>query len=383
MDSLSDLLHSARGRSFLEARGVLADPDDFRELLRPPSRHGLSLLLGLEPGAPLVYVGQQVCCDYRDSVKRKFLAARELASDDGASVGVLWHDMDRAGSDELSMRILLPLAVSHTSIRLAPRSLREKEARFIGIEQPDLEEALRRIGAWIGQGLPKARRPAARSRLSRLEGALLGARIETLAEANRALSSFLLHEHLAFAAPAALVSEVASQHLLTETINDCLGNMDDFIAVLNEAIEDLIAHDVDPQVRPLPSDYLPLRYSCPQDGFRLRLTREEGGDDQFAIGTCRCGIRYRFHLGGPSPALGELEATGRWSPDISLPIYLNDLASGFVAGRSSALYGMVLNEALARVLGRRPIPVLVPPEVPGGGTERQAEGSLLYEYLAG
>jgi hypothetical protein len=383
MRTLFDLLRSARGRSFLEARGVLADPDAFLRTLRPPSNEGLNSLLGLESGSSLVYVGQQVCCDYADSVTRKLLAARDLAGSDGIGAGVLWHDMDRAGSDDLSMRIVLPLGGERTSIRLAPRSLREREPRFIEVERAGVEEALRRIGAWIGQGLPKERRADARSKLSRLGEALLATRIETLADVNHALTSFLLREHLSFEAPSALVSEVAGRHLLTETINDCLGSIDDFIAVINEAIGDLIANEVDPQVHPLAPDYLPLRYSCPRDGSRLRLAREASGQAQFAVGTCRCGAAYRFHLGGPSISLGELESTGRWSPDISLPTYLNDLASGVVAGRSSALYGLVLNQALRRVLGRRPIPAFVPTESTDTDAMRDPSGSLLYEYLAG
>jgi hypothetical protein len=54
-----------------------------------------------------------------------------------------------------------------------------------------------------------------------------------------------------------------------------------------------------------------------------------------------------------------------------------------VAGRSSALYGLVLNEALRRVLGRRPIPALVPAEPSDTDAMRNQSGSLLYEYLAG
>jgi hypothetical protein len=383
MHSLSDLLRSADGRSFLEARGVFADPGAFLDSLRLPADDRLNPLLGLQSGSPLVYVGQQVCCDYPNSVKRKFLAARDLIRQDRHAAGVLWHDMDRAGSDELAMRILLPLGADRTSIRLVPRSLREREPRFIEVDRGDLEEVLRRIAAWIGQGLPKERRPAARARLSRLSEVLLEARAETLAQANRALATLLLSDHMSFKAPSAFISELAGRHLLTEAINDCLANIDGFIAVLNEAIDVLIADDVDPQVRPLPPDYLPLRYSCPRDGSRLRLTREQRGADRFAVGTCGCGVAYRFHLGGRSPSLGELESTNRWSPDISLPIYLNDLASGLVAGRSSALYGLVLNEALSRALGRRPIPALVPPEPPNVDTDEHAPGSLLYEYLAG
>src|SRR5918996_6401185 len=123
MHSLSDLLRSADGHSFLEARGVFADPRAFLEGLRPPADDRLNQLLELPAGSALVYVGQQVCCDIPNSVKRKFLAASDLARQ-GGHAGVLWHDMDRAGSDELAMRIFLPLGGDRTSIRLVPRSLR-------------------------------------------------------------------------------------------------------------------------------------------------------------------------------------------------------------------------------------------------------------------
>src|ERR687891_95790 len=98
---------------------------------------------------------------------------------------------------------------------------------------------------------------------------------------------------------------------------------------------------------------------------------------------CACGAFYRFHLGSRSLSVGEVAATGRWSTDVTLPIYLNDLASGIVAGRSSAMYGMVLNEVLEKVLGRRPVPMLLPPDLPGVLAARDETKSLLQRYVMG
>jgi hypothetical protein len=98
---------------------------------------------------------------------------------------------------------------------------------------------------------------------------------------------------------------------------------------------------------------------------------------------CSCGARRRFHLGGRELSLGELEATGRWSPDVTLPVYLNDLAGGVVVGRSSALYGLVLDDVLERVLGRSPIPMLVPEDLAAVLAEEPAVDSVLYDYLVG
>jgi hypothetical protein len=134
-------------------------------------------------------------------------------------------------------------------------------------------------------------------------------------------------------------------------------------------------------VRPLGEDYLPLHYSCPVDGTRQPLRREHRGADRFAVTSCVCGRDYRFPLGG-SPPLGDLLTTDRWSVDVTIPLYLNGLASGVVAGQSSALYGLVLNEVVEKVLGEPPIPVLVPPDLPEVLADEHRP-TLLVEYLTG
>ena len=72
--------------------------------------------------------------------------------------------------------------------------------------------------------------------------------------------------------------------------------------------------------------------------------------DHYAAVVCRYGRRYRFHLGSGTLSSASWKRSDRWSPDVSLPVHLNRLASGIVAGRSSALYGMVLNEVMERAL---------------------------------
>jgi hypothetical protein len=145
----------------------------------------------------------------------------------------------------------------------------------------------------------------------------------------------------------------------------------------------LAAADVDPQVHVLPDDYVPLHYACDECGARRRLRHERSAGDHFAAFECSCGAGRRFHLGRGELSLDELEETGRWSTDVTLPLYLNDLAGGAVAGRSSALYGLVLNEVLERALGREPIPMLVPGDLGEVLREPPAVDSVLYDYLVG
>jgi hypothetical protein len=85
-----------------------------------------------------------------------------------------------------------------------------------------------------------------------------------------------------------------------------------------------------------------------------------------------------FDLGRDGTDLAKLVATGRWSIDVSMPLHHNDLASGWVAGRSTALYGLAFNEVLERVFGRRPIPMLVPRDLPA---DSAPEETLLVLWL--
>jgi hypothetical protein len=236
------------------------------------------------------------------------------------------------------------------------------------------------LAVWVRE-LPPDLRDRAEARRADLAEALLGTPVGTLAGAGRSVASFLLARSVEFDAPGVFVSELARWGLLTDRVSVAVARVDDLVIVFNAALESLVARDVDPMVRPLGEDYLPLHYSCPVDGTRQRLRREHRGADRFAVTSCVCGRDYRFPLGG-SPPLGDLLATDRWSVDVTIPLYLNGLASGVVAGQSSALYGLVLNEVVEKVLGEPPIPVLVPPDLPEVLADEHRP-TLLVEYLTG
>jgi hypothetical protein len=381
MSSLPELLRSPDKRGLLEDRGLFTTAGDFLAALEPAADGRLAGSVGLAEAPRLVYVAQQVCADYPASVTAKFAAARDLSTSGGTAVAVLWHDMDRSGSDKRAMRFALPLGSERAGIWLAPRKLKDREPRFIPIERYRLEQAVGDLEAWIARAVPRPRLPFARARLESLADVLLGDGIETLADANRAVASLLLREQLGFEAPAAFTSELAGWGLLTDAMNALLARVEEVVSEFNAAREDLLAVGIDPRVQPLSADYLPLRYSCSRDGARIRLRRAAEGARQLAVGACRCGADYRFDLGTGIAMPGELEASGRWSPDITLPILLNQFVSGVVAGRSSAVYGLVLDAVVARVFNSHPVPMLLPTEIAAGGLEE--DGSLLGAYLTG
>ncbi len=371
MRSLPDLLADPAGVAFLEEHGTYVDSSAFAAALRPPESDGLTSLLGLEADCRPVYVGQQVCADMRAATAAKFEAARAVADRHGVTPVLLWHDMDSTETERYGARLVLPSRKRERGVWLISRELEDHEPRFIPIDRERLQTVIDDVASWLrGSGVVDKR--DAKARMEQLAAALLDEEIATLADANRAIATLLLREELAFVAPTAYASEMVAQGLLIDSVVEYIAAVDDVVRVFNESIDRLVADEIDPQVRPLRSDYLPVRFSCPLEGTRLRLSRELRGETVMATATCRCGTHYEFDLGVGGTGLGELGATGRWSIDVSMPVHHNDLASGWVAGRSGALYGLVFNEVLERVFGRRPIPALVPGELAD-----QADGSTL------
>ena len=377
MRSLSELLTEPGGAAYLEDRGIFLDGAAFSDRLAPPARPELADHLGLDADARLVYVGQQVCSDMGAATAAKFASARELGHGHGIAPVVLWHDMDSTQSERFGARVVLPSQKRARGLWLAPRDLEDLEPRFIPVSRERLEGVLNDMRAWVDQ-FRNDDRAAARERVDRLAEALLAEDVKTLADANRALATLLLREELAFDPPATSASDMLADGLLIDSVSGYIAAIDEVVVVFNRAVEDLIAADIDPQVRPLPDDYLPLRFSCPEDGGRVRLVAERRGEDLHAVADCRCGARHEFNLGSGEPDLGELVATGRWSIDVSMPVHHNALASGWVGGRSTALYGLVFNAVLEKALGQQPIPVLVPRDL--GEQEAEAD-TLLVRYL--
>jgi hypothetical protein len=372
--SLVDLLGSPDGRAFLEEGGILLSDEAFVDGIRNPVRDGLHDVVELGRGYP-VYSAHQLQCDYALSVTAKLRALGDVGDRDGVAPLAVWLDMDRTGSNKQSTSIAWPGGGGR--VRLAAQRFKEREPRFVPVERSRLEEVAAKLEAWarsVGDdGAIQRQRPLAE--------ALLADGVATLADANLGLTLVMLKGHLGVEVPSVLVSHIAGWGLLTEAVDAAVADLDGFVGVFNAAVDALVAADVDPQVRHLGEGYFPLRYSCSNCEARCTLLHRSQGADHFAETTCRsCGTEHRFHLGSGTPTPGEVIATGRWSMDVSLPAYLNDLVSGLVVGRSSALYGLVLNEVVAKVLGGTPVPALVPPRL-SEILETDSPGSLMYEYL--
>ncbi len=374
MRSLLQLMESEDGRAFLDERGVYVSAEAFTRAVRPPIADGLARYLGLGPRLP-VYMGQQLQCDYPGSVTAKVRTLGELSRQSPLAAVALWLDMDRTGSNKMSMQIVWPFDGS--TVRLAPSRFKEREARFIPVERTRLEQVVAQLGVWA----TSVGHPRAIERHQRLAEALLADDVRTLADANLRLTTAMVRDHLGLEMPSVPISDLAGNGLLTAGLEAIFADLEGFVSVFNAAVDGLIAADIDPQVRHLHDDYLPLRYSCPDDGTRCTLVHRRNATVHTAETTCRsCGTEYRFDLGSGTPSPEEIIATGRWSADVSLPVYKNNLVSGVVVGRSSALYGLVLNEVVTKILGGTPVPMLVPLDLPAS-LEANGSDSLLAAYL--
>jgi hypothetical protein len=378
MRSVADLLREDAGRQLLADRGVFCDAEEFVRRLRTPTDGALVRALALGSSYP-VYVHQQTQVDYPGSVASKFRAAVALQNHRDVSPIALWIDTDRAKT--ASSTIVIWSGREEFRRRLVPHRLRDIETRFIALDVDHVRAALTALCDWLDLRLPSPSRITMRIRLSKLVDSLAVPTVQTLAEANLAISSLTLRELLGFAPPSILVSRAAGTGMLEPAVDGVLNEIDDFIAVFNTQVAALISADIDPCVHALPDDYLPLHFSCPRDGLRRRLARHREGADHLAVAACRCGTTYRFHLGAHRLSVAELAATGRWSVDVCLPLFVDRLVSGMVVGRSSASYGLVLNQVATTVLGTSPVPMLVPADLPEAMPHPDHSNSTLFDYL--
>ena len=378
MQSLADLTRSPEGREFLRSNGVFVDQQEFKDLLRIPAQTILARSLGSK-GRKLICSGQQLYVDYRQSVLSKLLMLKELEQDTELLPFFLWVDTDRSGSDNLITKFAWPKPSKKGPVRIAPSKTRDIESRFVRLDASQLRSAIDKLETHLRDS--GVRRDGAKLKYQRLRAIFIQEKAEILSSFNYRISSFLLDNQLGFFPRSTILSEALNRGLLTDEINLILNQLDDVIRVFNETVQSHLAKGIDPHVEPRKTDYLPLFYSCDVDDHRLRLHHVVDGDDHFAVGLCTCGEDYRFFLGTNNLSIEQIAQTDRWSVDVLLPAFLNNLVSGLVAGKSSGLYMMVINSVLRQVLGVSPVPILLPAEVDPLAGSPEIIDSLLYDYF--
>jgi hypothetical protein len=386
MSTLAELTESERGAALLREEGVLLDRRSFLEALSPPPADALARLSRpsrRDDGRtrPLVYMGQQLSVDYGRSVLAKLALLSELETTHDLDACALWGDVDRVGSDKRMTTISWPRTDGRVGVSLAPPGSKDREPRFISVDNRELLKALDRLRTFLGEAEATRR---GLERYAHLRDLLSRRSVRTLADLSAEVTDLLLADRGISLAPVRL-SSLLEERDLTEQVEACLNALPRVIEAFNQAVFDLRERGIDPLLHPLADDYLPLRISCASDSTRLPLRRRDEPGGAYAVATCRCGATYRFRLGLRELSFDEIAETHRWSPDVLLPTLVNDLASGVVAGKSSAIYGMVLNRVLREALDKEPIPMLVPE----GLTSSAADGSwlvadsLMVSYLMG
>ena len=377
MRQLKDLMACGEGAAFLAERDMFVCQADFAARLQAPANGALTNYFAAPPGKP-VYALQQIYTDCTPSMLDRMALLRELERHPACFPFFLWIDTDLAGSDPLMLRMLWTVFGKQASLRLCPAANDVRELRFIPVDPAAVQEGLAKLEVYVSQsvtGRKKAARARIRERLEALRAVLLPDPPGAHSDLNYRLSRFLLDDQTGLNPRSVRVSDLLG--LLAAPVNAFINRLDDAIRVFNTAAEALRSEGIEPHVKPLAPDYLPLHVSCRGCRRRLRLRRETQGVDQFAAARCRCGAAYRFHLGSGRLSIDTLVDGADWSPDVSLTLFLNDLVSGYVAGASSgAYYGLVMAEVLQQVFGRRRVPILLP-RFDGTG----ASGGLLHRYL--
>ena len=376
MQQLKDLMACGEGVAFLAERDMFVSESDFAARLQEPAHGALADYFSTPQGKP-VYGLQQIYTDCTSSMLQRMALLCDLERRQACFPFFLWIDTDLAGSDPLMLRMLWTVFGKQVSMRLCPAANDVRELRFIPVDPAAVRKALAKLEVYVSQsisGRKKVTRARIRERLDAIHDVLLPDPPGMHSDLNHRLSRFLLNHEAGFTLHSARVSELLG--LLTAPVSDFINGLDDAVRVFNATAAALQTRGIEPHVKPLAPDYLPLHMSCRDCRRRLRLRRQTHGTDQFAASQCRCGLEYRFHLGSGSLSIDTIVEAADWSPDVTLTLFLNDLVSGYVAGASSgAYYGLVMAEVLQQVYGKRRVPILLPQFDDTGA------GGLLHRYL--
>jgi len=380
MQTLADLLNSPDGLSLLEAKGVFVNQEQFKEQLTVPAKPDLADHFGVKD-KKLVCSGQQIYVDYHQSVLSKIEILRDMEQDENLFPFFLWVDTDRSASDNLMTKFAWPSASKKGAITILPPGAKEVELRFARIDALQLSSAISKLETYLRGSNQKV--GGAKDKYQQFRTFFVDGHADTLSVFNLQLTDFLLSQVFGYVPRSFWLSEQLNKTYILDEVNLFLNRVEDIVRIFNEARQSLAQAGIDPQVRFLDDDYLPLFYSCEKDDRRLRLSHHIDGNDHFAVSSCKCGRDYKFHLGKDTLSIAEIAQTNRWSPDVCFPVFFNDLVSGFVAGKSSAIYLMILNEVLRKVLDKNPVPILVPESLRNNGHEEDQIDSLIYRYFTG
>jgi hypothetical protein len=384
MRNLNDLLKTPDGVAFLASHDILINPDHFIERLELPVQSGLIPSAGTEHHKP-IYALQQIYVDCTQSMLDRIRLLHRFSSHPDCFPFFLWIDTDLSGTDALMHRFHWPLFNKEVSVRISAGAHDSRELRFVPIEVPRLEQALDKLNVYLGQsitGRKKVTRAKARAKYEQLRAVFLQQTDGMLSELNHRVMYFLLNHQAGLDPASMIVSDLLDRNLITGEINVYLNHLDAAIEAFNDAVDALRDKGIDPVVKPLAADYLPLHFSCLDCHRRLRLHRKLEGQDQFATASCKCGRQYRFHLGRHELSIDEIARAGAWSPDVSLTLFLNDFVSGYVAGgRSGIYYGLVMKAVVENVLHKRRVPILLPQATDSKHDDPAGANSLLYRYL--
>lgn len=379
MQTLADLMNSPQGQEWLASKGVFTSQQYFMESLNAPARSDLAVMLGVD-GKKLICSGQQLYIDYHQSVLSKILTLRDFKENPELFPFFLWVDTDRSGSDNLITKFAWPVDSKKGPIRITPPGVKDIESRFVQLDPVQLRGAIDKLGTHLRQS--NVIRKSAKAKYQELRTFFDCETAGTLSDFNCQVTYFLLNKHLGYSPNAVILSETINQGLITQEVDLLINHLDEVIKVFNASVRSVQELGIDPQVEIRDQDYLPLFYSCNVDNQRLRLKHAVENGDHFATCICnKCGETYRFDLGQNTLSIAEIAETGRWSPDVLMPAFFNDYVSGYVAGKSSALYLLIINDVLRQVLGKTTVPILVPESLGKSNIEPDQVDSLLYDYL--
>ena len=262
MRDLKDLLMSPDGVAFLASNDIFINPEDFIARLEPPVQSGLIKTAGAERQKP-IYALQQIYVDCTQSMLDRIMLLDRFGPHPDCYPFFLWIDTDLSGTDALMHRFYWPLFNKKVSVRISASVHDSRELRFIPIETSRVQQALEKLNVYLGQsitGRKKVTRSKARAKYEQLKAVFLQQTDGMLSELNHRIMYFLLNHQAGLNPTSMIVSNLLDRDVITGEINAYLNHLDAAIGVFNDAVDALRAEGIDPKVKPLAADYLPLAF---------------------------------------------------------------------------------------------------------------------------
>jgi hypothetical protein len=345
-------------------------------------------ILNTEPRSNVfIWSGQQAYIDYSLGVVSKLEALNSIADDGQALFGLVGYDF--FGSDGMISQTRIPTALPNVKdnlmgIRIHYKSKRKhKDMRFIpppdkkqlDDAHPKMKGTLKMAFKYIGDQITPSEKREAFQRLGNILEDYEYARTHSRSVADfNTIWAVRVFRRLGYKVLFCEMDKLLDQEELSTCVAETLGRTIRENHLFVESVNQILrkAGDCDLRISHQELGYVPIFMTDEITGKRFPLKCNKIGPDHFLVSEANYGFKVNIGTAADEDVQAFLEDyKGRWSPNVFLPLFMYRCGfHGFVSGRSSLKYSIVIGHVMEKVFEEKH-----PPNLFCAGTPRP-EGPL-------